>query len=61
MNTKVEIFDALGRSVKIAQKGETGPGFHAVVVNTDELSNGIYYYTLTAGSHTATKIMSVVR
>jgi hypothetical protein len=55
------LYDALGReiAVLIDQRLEAGP--HEHVLETRGLAAGLYFYRLTAGSHTATKKLTVVR
>ena len=61
VDTKIELYTTLGEKVAIVQSGLTAPGFHAVVLNTENLTAGTYYYTLTAGTAKLTKMLSIVR
>ena len=61
IETKIELYTVVGEKVATLQSGMTAPGFHAVVLNTENLAAGAYYYTLTAGTTKLTKMLSVVR
>jgi hypothetical protein len=60
-DVRMALYDALGReiAVLIDQRLEAGP--HEHVLETRGLAAGLYFYRLTAGSHTATKKLTVVR
>lgn len=59
---KLELFDAMGRSVKVIYEGVLAPSVaHAQIFSTSNLSSGVYYYTLTVGGQSLTKSVSVVR
>jgi hypothetical protein len=61
-NVKIELFNALGQKVKIIREnGLVNPGYWIVNFNTNDLTIGTYYYTLTANGRAITKIMNVVR
>lgn len=61
IETKIELYTVVGEKVATLQSGMTAPGFHAVVLNTENLAAGAYYYTLTAGTTKLTKMLTVVR
>lgn len=61
VDTKIELYTVLGEKVAMVQSGLTAPGFHAIVLNTENIAAGTYYYTLTAGTVKLTKMLSVVR
>jgi hypothetical protein len=60
-NTKLELFNSLGQFVKLLQAGDLATGPYAVNVNTNDLTSGVYYYTLTVGGETLTKTMTVIK
>lgn len=57
--TRIELFNSLGQRVKLIQQGAVDAGFNVVMLNTNELESGVYYYTLTAFGKTLTKILTV--
>ncbi|MBK9247017.1 MAG: hypothetical protein IPM69_02630 [Ignavibacteria bacterium] len=61
IETRIDLFTALGEKVATVQSGMTAPGFHAVVLSTDNLVSGTYYYTLTAGTAKQTKMLTIIR
>ncbi|MFC1490538.1 Ig-like domain-containing protein [Candidatus Latescibacterota bacterium] len=59
---KIEIFDTLGRKVKVLTDDFYSPGTHKVIWNAvddsgNTVSNGTYIYTVVSGSHTITRKM----
>lgn len=61
IETHIDLFNSLGEKVATLQNGLTAPGFHAVVLNTENLASGAYYYTISAGETKITKSLSVVK
>lgn len=58
---KVEIFDSLGRKLKILHEGFTSPGNHNLTWNGDRASSGIYFYNLIAGDFFDVRKMVLIR
>jgi hypothetical protein len=59
--TSIKIYDALGNEVS-SLVNETKPaGTYEVEFNASDLSSGIYYYTLNAGSFSETKKMILMK
>ncbi len=58
---RLSVYDILGREVKALVDEVMGAGEHAVQFNGADLSSGIYFYRLTAGTHTALKKMIFVK
>lgn len=58
-DVKLEVFDALGRSVATLVQSRQNAGAHRVVFNASSanLSSGMYFYKLTAGSFSETRKM----
>jgi len=57
-NVVVKVFDLLGREIAILVDKELPAGLHTIDFSDENLSSGIYYYTLNAGSyHTSKKMM----
>lgn len=60
-NVKVSIMNSLGEEVAILVSETQDQGLHKVEFNASNLSSGIYYYTLQAGSFTETKKMVLIK
>jgi len=45
-SVKLEVFDILGRKVKVLVSGQQNAGIYEVTFFADELSSGIYFYRL---------------
>lgn len=58
---KLALINQVGQVVKVIYEGQLSEGLKAVTVNTDELTSGVYYYTLTVGDNSATKVLNVVK
>lgn len=62
MTIKLELFDALGNKVRTMYQGFASPGVHAVVLNTNEIPSGVYYYRLSTDNGVSlTKQLTVVK
>ncbi|MCX7908428.1 MAG: T9SS type A sorting domain-containing protein [Ignavibacteria bacterium] len=62
MNIKLELFDVVGNKVKVLYDGFASPGVHAVVLNTNEVPSGVYFYRLTTNDGISlTKQLSIVK
>jgi hypothetical protein len=61
VNVNVNVFDMSGRLVISMPQGNQEAGTHRVTINAENLSNGTYFYTLTAGENKTTKKMVVVK
>ncbi len=58
-NVTITVRDIMGRVVEVKELGNMVAGNHQVQISTQELSNGIYTYTLSAGEESATLKMIV--
>lgn len=58
-NVTITIRDIMGRIVEVKELGNMIAGNHQVQISTQELSNGIYTYTLSTGEESATLKMMV--
>lgn len=56
-----DLFDQTGRKVMNIKRGLETPGSHMIELDAANLQNGIYFYTLTAGNHKASKKMVVLK
>lgn len=59
--TSVKIYNSLGREVATLVNETKAAGVYEVEFNASDLSSGIYYYTLTAGSYRATNKMMLIK
>jgi photosystem II stability/assembly factor-like uncharacterized protein len=57
----LKIFDALGREIQTLVNGMQNYGDHSVVFNTGNLSSGIYFYRIQAGTYSETKKLVLLR
>jgi len=60
-NVTVDVFDITGRMVMSMEQGFKAAGTHQAIINAENLPNGSYFYTLTAGENKTTKKMVVVK
>lgn len=58
---QLTVYDILGREVAKLVDEKLSAGNYEVIFNADNLSSGIYFYRLTAGSFTDTKKMVVLK
>ncbi len=58
-NVTVTVRDIMGRIVEVKELGNMIAGNHQVQISTEQLSNGIYTYTLSTGDESATLKMIV--
>ncbi len=57
----LELFDILGRQVKTLVNERQTAGTHSVTFNASNLSSGVYFYRLTAGSYVQTKKLMLIK
>lgn len=55
------MFDALGRLVSVLEEGAVPAGEHEIRFHAGNLSSGVYFYGLEAGTFVQTKTMIVAR
>ncbi len=60
-NATLELFDLLGRRVATLAEGPHAAGSHAARLDAAALPSGVYVLRLTAGGHSATQRVTVVR
>ena len=54
---RLEVFDLLGKRVRVLEQGFRAAGEHEVTFDAERLSAGIYFVKLTTGSHSQTQMM----
>jgi plastocyanin len=59
-NARLEVFDIVGRSVKVLQDGSVEAGTHRVVWNAD-VPSGVYFYRLTLDGKSETRSMTLLK
>lgn len=57
----IEIFNILGQKVHTLTNKSYEAGFYTIPFQADNLSSGIYIYTLSAGNFTTTKKMALIK
>ncbi len=60
-NVKLIVYDVLGRKIQILVNKEKQPGNYEVIFDASNISNGVYFYTLTSGNFTETKKMILLK
>jgi hypothetical protein len=57
----LDVYDVLGRHIQSLIDDYQEQGSHSIVFNASNLSSGVYFYRLSAGSYTATKRMVLIK
>jgi hypothetical protein len=60
-NTKIEIYNMLGRKVTTLEDRQLQAGYHQTIWQADDFSSGIYFYKIQAGDYTETKKMVLLK
>ena len=60
-SVRLDLYDITGREVKNLLSGNYSAGYYNVKINAEDLSGGIYFYRLTAGSYTTAKRMILLK
>jgi photosystem II stability/assembly factor-like uncharacterized protein len=60
-NVKIEVFDVLGRVVKVLVDEEKSVGRYEDQFNGSSVASGLYYYRITAGDFIQTKKMMLIK
>jgi hypothetical protein len=60
-SVRLEVYDMSGREVAVLVNGSMPAGRHTVRFDASGLSSGVYVYRLTAGSHSLTKKLTVLK
>ncbi len=58
---ELKVYDLLGKEIQSLVSEVQGPGSYSVTFHATNLSSGIYFYRLTAGSFTEVKKMTLVK
>jgi hypothetical protein len=58
---RLEVFDVLGRSVRVLADGLYGAGAHSVSFDASDLPSGLYMYRLTSADYVQTRSMQLVK
>ncbi len=61
VNTKLIVYDIIGRKVKTLVNEIKAPGPYEVQLNASQFASGVYFYRLTAGDFVQTKKMILLR
>lgn len=60
-NTKLVVYDILGREVKTLVNENRAPGSYEITFDASQLASGVYFYRLQSGSFNQTKKMILLR
>ncbi len=58
---KLKVYDVLGKEVASLLNEEKSPGKYTINFNAQNLSSGVYYYRITAGTYTETRKMVLMK
>jgi hypothetical protein len=58
---KIAVYNLIGERVADLLNSELNSGYHEVIFNTNELSSGIYFYSIEAGTFTNVKKMLLLK
>lgn len=58
---KLAVYDMLGREVTLLANGKFDAGNYSIDFDASELTSGIYFYTISAGSFNETKKMMLIK
>lgn len=61
LQTKLIVYDILGREIKTLVNENLSPGSYEVTFDADQLSSGVYFYTLSSGGFVETKKMILLK
>ena len=57
----LKLYDVLGKEVKTFINEDKKAGYYTITFSADDLSSGIYFYKLTAGEHSSTKKLILLK
>jgi hypothetical protein len=60
-HVSLTVYNTLGQSVSTLMNGEQESGYHEVQFNATNLSSGVYFYRMQAGSYVETRKLLLVR
>ncbi|MFA4851091.1 MAG: T9SS type A sorting domain-containing protein [Bacteroidales bacterium] len=60
-NVILEIYDMAGKLILSYDEGKQTAGRHSILIDSEKLRNGIYYYSLKTGKHRLTKKMLITK
>ena len=58
---KLRIYDILGREVATVVNGMVPAGYHGIMISSEKLSCGIYFYRIDAGHFIMTRKLVVLK
>ncbi len=58
---KLAVYDMLGREVTLLANGDFNAGSYSIDFDASDLTSGIYFYTISAGSFNETKKMMLIK
>lgn len=61
VDVKLTVYDSVGRSISTLVNEQKEPGFYQIVFNSKNISSGVYFYLLTAGSYKKTMKMICIK
>jgi Secretion system C-terminal sorting domain len=61
MYVEIEVFDILGRQIRLLEQGIVASGVHEIEFDATESNSGIYFYKITAGNFVQSKKMILIK
>ena len=61
IQTKVTVYDILGREVQVLKNDFLNAGYHRIVFNANDLSSGVYFYKIETSSFSKSKQMLLLK
>lgn len=58
---KLIVYDITGKEITELQNGHKTPGYYTIEFNGNNLSSGVYFYTLTTPDYTQTRTMLLIK
>jgi hypothetical protein len=55
---RIDLFNTLGEKIDVIADGEYSIGYHELNFDASDLSNGVYYYTLSARGNDGSSFVS---
>ncbi len=60
-DVKLTVYDVTGREIQVLVNAQQGAGTHSVSLNARNLSSGIYFYEIIAGSYREVRRMTLIK
>lgn len=58
---KISIYDVVGNLINVVFNEYQEPGVHSITINSNDLSSGVYFYTIETNNYKESKKMQIVK